>query len=138
MLTASGYGCFLLTASFIVNGGASGAIDISASGEGPNSMFTAIWFGGDIVCGGAPTIMERVVSMGGAVTGSAISYHPSNEVTNNSNVAGATVMDALNTLAASQPPSLADVDAADNTLYYSTTASKLVYKDSGGAVNALY
>lgn len=37
-----------------------------------------------------------------------------------------------------QPPSLADASATNNSLYYSTTASKLVYKDSGGVVNALY
>lgn len=37
-----------------------------------------------------------------------------------------------------QPPSLADADAANNTVYYSTTASKLVYKNSAGVVNNLY
>lgn len=37
-----------------------------------------------------------------------------------------------------QPASMADASAANNTVYYSTTASKLVYKDSGGVVNALY
>lgn len=36
------------------------------------------------------------------------------------------------------PASMADAAAANNTIYYSTTASKLVYKDSGGTVNALY
>ena len=35
-------------------------------------------------------------------------------------------------------PSLADADAANSTLYYSTTQSKLVWKDSGGTVNDLY
>lgn len=29
-------------------------------------------------------------------------------------------------------------DAPNNCLYYSTTASKLVYKDNGGVVNNLY
>jgi len=37
-----------------------------------------------------------------------------------------------------QPASLADASASNNTIYYSTTASKLVYKDSGGTVNNLY
>lgn len=35
-------------------------------------------------------------------------------------------------------PSLADADAPNSTLYYSTTQSKLVWKDSGGVVNNLY
>lgn len=33
---------------------------------------------------------------------------------------------------------LADTSAANDSLYYSTTSSKLVYKDSSGTVNALY
>jgi len=32
----------------------------------------------------------------------------------------------------------ADASAPNSTLYYSTTASKLVWKDSGGVVRALY
>lgn len=36
------------------------------------------------------------------------------------------------------PPSLADADAQDNTIYYSTTVSKLVYKDLMGVVHNLY
>jgi len=37
-----------------------------------------------------------------------------------------------------KPPSLADAEAQNNSIYYSTTQSKLVYKDSGGIVNDLY
>ncbi len=37
-----------------------------------------------------------------------------------------------------QPPSIADSDAPANALYYSTSANKLVYKDTGGVVNNLY
>lgn len=37
-----------------------------------------------------------------------------------------------------KPASLADSAAPNNAIYYSTTASKLVYKDSGGTVNPLY
>lgn len=37
-----------------------------------------------------------------------------------------------------KPASLADASAENSTLYYSTDASKLVFKDSGGTVNALY
>jgi hypothetical protein len=36
------------------------------------------------------------------------------------------------------PPTLTDAAAANNTMYYSSTQSKLVYKDSGGTVHALY
>lgn len=36
------------------------------------------------------------------------------------------------------PASMADGSAANGTLYYSTTAGKLVFKDSGGVVNNLY
>jgi hypothetical protein len=35
-------------------------------------------------------------------------------------------------------PTLTDAAAANNSLYYSSTAGKLVYKDSGGTVNNLY
>lgn len=37
-----------------------------------------------------------------------------------------------------KPASMADSTAANDTVYYSTDASKLVYKDSGGSVNNLY
>lgn len=36
------------------------------------------------------------------------------------------------------PINSADADAPNNTIYYSTTANKLVFKDSGGTVNDLY
>lgn len=36
------------------------------------------------------------------------------------------------------PASLADASAPNGTIYYSTTAGKLVFKDSGGTVNNLY
>jgi hypothetical protein len=37
-----------------------------------------------------------------------------------------------------KPASMADAAAENNTIYYSTTQSKLVYKDAGGVANALY
>jgi len=37
-----------------------------------------------------------------------------------------------------KPVSMADASAANDSIYYSTTQSKLVYKDSGGTVNNLY
>lgn len=36
------------------------------------------------------------------------------------------------------PETIADADANNNTVYYSSTASKLVYKDASGVVNNLY
>ena len=36
------------------------------------------------------------------------------------------------------PPSTADIDAQPNTVYYSTDAAKLVYKDSLNGVHNLY
>lgn len=35
-------------------------------------------------------------------------------------------------------PSMADADAPNNSLYFSTTASKLVWKDNSGNVQNLY
>ncbi len=37
-----------------------------------------------------------------------------------------------------KPVQLADSEAVNDSIYYSTTQSKLVYKDSGGTVNDLY
>lgn len=37
-----------------------------------------------------------------------------------------------------KPVSLADASAENDSVYYSTTQNKLVYKDSGGVVNSLY
>ncbi len=37
-----------------------------------------------------------------------------------------------------KPPHLADSIANNDSMYYSTTASKMVYKDSAGAVHNLY
>lgn len=37
-----------------------------------------------------------------------------------------------------QPLSLTDGYAPNNTVYFSTTAGKLVYKDDSGTVHALY
>ena len=46
--------------------------------------------------------------------------------------------DIANKANALQPQSLQDADASNNTIYYSLTQLKLVYKDSGGVVNNLY
>jgi hypothetical protein len=49
-----------------------------------------------------------------------------------------TPLSAVMKSGAFQPPTLADGDAENNTIYYSTDQSCLVYKDSGGSVNNLY
>jgi hypothetical protein len=46
--------------------------------------------------------------------------------------------DALATSTPQNFPAVADANAPNSTLYYSTTASKLVWKDSTGVVNNLY
>jgi hypothetical protein len=51
---------------------------------------------------------------------------------------GAAVLTAFDKLGAWKPASMADGSAPNGSVYYSTTASKLVYKDSGGTVNNLY
>lgn len=48
------------------------------------------------------------------------------------------LLSAFTAKGAWSPPTMADGDAANNTIYYSSTASKLVYKDGSGSVNALY
>ena len=37
-----------------------------------------------------------------------------------------------------EPRIIADADAANNSIYYSTTQAKLVFKDNAGAVQDLY
>jgi hypothetical protein len=49
-----------------------------------------------------------------------------------------TALTAINKDGGISFPSMADASAANGTLYYSSTASKLVYKDPGGTVNPLY
>lgn len=48
------------------------------------------------------------------------------------------VVSRVNYMGAMHPPSLTDSAALNGSVYYSTTASKLVYKDGSGVVNALY
>ena len=49
-----------------------------------------------------------------------------------------TVLSAVKSDGSIQPASMADSAATNNSIYYSTTASKLVYKDAAGTVNNLY
>jgi len=48
------------------------------------------------------------------------------------------VLGAIGSNGVWKPPHLADASAPNDSIYYSTTANKLVYKDSGGVVNNLY
>jgi hypothetical protein len=49
------------------------------------------------------------------------------------------IFDGTNNIpVSSKPVHLADADAENDSIYYSTDAGKLVYKDSGGTVNDLY
>ncbi|MEZ5421846.1 MAG: carboxypeptidase-like regulatory domain-containing protein [Pyrinomonadaceae bacterium] len=56
------------------------------------------------------------------------------EIQNNSG----TLLTGFDKAGAWMPTSMADSAAPNNSVYYSTTASKFVYKDSSGTVNALY
>jgi hypothetical protein len=49
-----------------------------------------------------------------------------------------TALSAVKADGSIQPASMADSAATNNSIYYSTTASKLVYKDAAGTVNNLY
>ena len=51
---------------------------------------------------------------------------------------GGSAVSAFDVTAAWDPPSMDDASAANDRIYYSTTAGKIVYKDSGGVVNAFY
>lgn len=59
-------------------------------------------------------------------------------VIGNSSTTEAWIYGKLIPSGAIQPASISDASAPNNSLYYSTTASKLVFKDSGGNVNNLY
>lgn len=50
----------------------------------------------------------------------------------------AAVLTSFDKLGAWKPASMTNANAPNGSVYYSTTASKLVYKDSGGTVNNLY
>jgi hypothetical protein len=51
---------------------------------------------------------------------------------------GGSVLMGIDALGAIKPASIANASAPNNSIFYSTTNSKLVYKDSGGTVNNLY
>lgn len=44
----------------------------------------------------------------------------------------------INTVTPWQPPTLADAAAPKNSVYFSSTGSKLSYKDASGTIHALY
>jgi len=79
------------------------AIDVSSSGStssNPN-MLDGVIATGNVVCGSKSTVVGALVFIiVGALTGSALTYKPASRITNDSSVSGATVKDALETLAA--------------------------------------
>ena len=77
----------------------------------------------------------------GAADDASITYDGTDLIINSDDVgSGGCKINTLNVRADGtiQPVQLADASAANDSIYYSTTASKLVYKDSGGTVNNLY
>jgi hypothetical protein len=68
---------------------------------------------------------------------SAVAYSSSDDAYNVYNYSGTKVFSILGN-GSIKPATLADSAAANNTIYYSSTQSKLVYKDSAGTVNNLY
>lgn len=92
--------------------------------------------------GGAAVIASTTLAVQPAVSGNkgivvkGASAQTAN-LTEWQNSAGS-VLSAVKSDGSIQPASLADSAATNNSIYYSTTASKLVYKDAAGTVNNLY
>jgi hypothetical protein len=76
----------------------------------------------------------NVASKGIVVKGAASQTGNLQEWQNNAG----SVLSAVKSDGSIQPASMADSAATNNSIYYSTTASKLVYKDAAGTVNNLY
>lgn len=74
----------------------------------------------------------------GNVTGITLDSSQNVTMNNNLDVDSLDVTNDMTVGGGITPGSMTDAAAANNTIYYSTTQSKLVYKDSGGTVNNLY
>lgn len=83
---------------------------------------------------GALILTGSATAKGAVVRGASSQTANLQEWQNNSS----TVLSAVHATGAFQPASMADSSAAVNTIYYSTTQNKLVYKDSSSVVNNLY
>ena len=83
--------------------------------------------GQDLELGHDGAASEFVISSASNVTISNNLDTDSLDVTNDATIGGGLT-----------PGHMTDAAASNDTIYYSTTQSKLVYKDSGGTVNNLY
>ena len=109
-----------------------------SSGTGNN--LTIIGGSGVISGSGGNLILQGGINAGSGTPGKVIIQQVSGQTANLQewqNASG-TVLCSINASGTFQPVSLADASAPNNSIYYSTTASKLVYKSSNGTVNNLY
>jgi hypothetical protein len=70
----------------------------------------------------------RLATGSGTITGDLLRF----------NIQGGAVLFQVLTDGSMRLPQIADASAVNDSVYYSTTASKVCYKDSGGTVHALY
>ena len=71
---------------------------------------------------------QRATTSSGTITGPLVKF----------NIYGGAVLFQVLADGSVRLPQISDSDAGNDTMYYSSTASKLAYKDSGGTVHALY
>jgi len=109
-----------------------------SSGNGNN--LNIIGGSGAISGSGGDLILRGGIHAGTGIPGKVIVQQVSGQTANLQewqNASG-TVLCSINASGTFQPISIADASAPNNSIYYSTTASKLVYKSSNGTVNNLY
>ena len=109
-----------------------------SSGVGNN--LNIIGGSGAISGSGGNLILQGGINAGSGTPGKVIIQQVSGQTANLQewqNASG-TILCSINVSGAFQPVSIADSSAPNNSIYYSTTASKLVYKNSSGTVNNLY
>lgn len=75
-----------------------------------------------------PPVQEKMNNTNGTLTQTWLLFF--NELVRN--------VSGLNPDGSLTPPVLADAEAANGSIYYSSTQNTLVYKDSAGVVNDLY
>ena len=96
--------------------------------------------GGQFHCEDAEIQQLRILSGGGIVSSSGVDIliAPAYGSDDADLLLGSTGACKIHPGGHIEPCSSANADAPNGTIYYSTDASKLVYKDSGGTVNVLY
>lgn len=97
--------------------------------------------GSGVISGsGGNLVLQGGGFAGSGIAGKVIVQQVSGQTTNLQewqNASG-TVLCSISASGAFQPISLADSSAPNNSIYYSSTANKLVYKNASGTVNNLY